>query len=126
MPAKVTLVVIRGPLAGQEFVLEERTTCILGRAEDCSPRIPDDEHHRTISRHHCLLDVNPPAIRLRDFGSRNGTYLNGQRIGKREPGMSPDEGAGLRFLEHDLKDGDEITLGNTVLQVRTIAATYCV
>jgi pSer/pThr/pTyr-binding forkhead associated (FHA) protein len=44
-------------LQGQEFVFPNRTTCIMGRASDCSPRLPDDADHKTISRHHCLLDV---------------------------------------------------------------------
>ncbi|KYC36281.1 hypothetical protein WA1_52005 [Scytonema hofmannii PCC 7110] len=37
------------------------------------------------SRYHCLLDINPPDIRVRDFGSRNGTYVNGKKIGQRQP-----------------------------------------
>ena len=32
MPARVTLKVTAGKLAGKEFVFEERTTCIIGRA----------------------------------------------------------------------------------------------
>ncbi|MBV9125107.1 MAG: FHA domain-containing protein, partial [Planctomycetes bacterium] len=83
MPAKVILQVTKGKLQGQEFVFDERTTCILGRADDCNPRLPNDIHHAAISRHHCLLDINPPDIRVRDFGSRNGTFVNGSKIGQR-------------------------------------------
>ena len=72
MPAKVTLTVTKGALHSREFVFAERTTCIIGRAPDCDPRIPDDVHHKRISRHHCLLDINPPDIRVRDFGSLRG------------------------------------------------------
>ena len=68
MPAKITLRITQGKLTGQEIVFDDRTTCIMGRASDCSPRLPDDEEHRTIGRHHCLLDINPPDIRIRDFG----------------------------------------------------------
>jgi eukaryotic-like serine/threonine-protein kinase len=117
MPATVMLRVTRGPLRGTEFTFGERDTCILGRASDCSPRLPDDEGHSTISRHHCLLDVNPPDIRIRDFGSRNGTYVNGVKIGQREPHQTPEEAAAIAFPEHDLTDGDEVGLGGTVLRV---------
>ncbi|MFC4014184.1 protein kinase [Nonomuraea purpurea] len=82
--------------------------------DPCSPRLPDDG---TVSRHHCMLDINPPEIRIRDFGSLNGTYVNGNKIGQRDKGLSPEEAATLRFPEHDLVDGDEIQLGETVFRV---------
>src|SRR6266404_5248269 len=110
MPAKVTLKVTKGKLQSQEFVFAERTTCIVGRDDDCQPRLPNDEDHNTISRNHCLLDINPPDIRVRDFGSRNGTFVNGTKIGQREAGQTPEQGAQLTFPEHDLKEGDEIEL----------------
>nr|WP_315792081.1 FHA domain-containing protein [Fischerella sp. JS2] len=39
----------------------------MGRSNDCNPKLPNDEDHSTIFRYHCLLDINPPAIRVRDF-----------------------------------------------------------
>jgi eukaryotic-like serine/threonine-protein kinase len=134
MTATVTLRLARGRLDRTEYEFDERTTCILGRAEDCAPRLPDDEHHRTVSRHHCLLDINPPDVRIRDFGSRNGTFVNGDKIGQREAHQSPEEAAALSFPEHDLTDGDEIRLGETVFRVdirlptdqRTLSLTRCV
>lgn len=117
MSTTVTLRLVKGQLDRTEYVFDERTTCVLGRAKECSPRLPDDEFHRTVSRHHCLLDLNPPDARIRDFGSRNGTYVNGRKIGQREEHQTPEEGAALSFPEHDLSDGDEIRLGNTVFRV---------
>lgn len=117
MPPKVTLTITEGTLKGQEFIFDSRTTCIIGRSPDCNPKLPDDETHRTISRYHCLLDINPPDIRVRDFGSKNGTFVNGTKIGQRQPEQTPEEGAKLIFPEYDLKTNDEIQLGNTVLQV---------
>ncbi|NER37450.1 MAG: protein kinase [Oscillatoria sp. SIO1A7] len=117
MPDKVILTVTAGDIKGQKFEFEERATCILGRAEDCYPRIPDREKYRTISRYHCLLDINPPDIRLRDFGSKNGTLVNGQKIGQRQPGQTPEERARIRFPEYDLKAGDTIKLSDLVFSV---------
>src|ERR1700754_2133023 len=134
MTATVTLRLIRGRLDRTEYVFDERTTCIIGRASGCAPRLPSDEYHRTVSRHHCLLDVNPPDARIRDFGSLNGTFVNGKKIGQREPHQTPEEGAALPFPEHDLADGDEIRLGETVFRVdirlppklRTLTLDRCV
>ena len=125
MPARVTLRVNK-PLMGQsEFVFEERTTCVIGRDQDCHPRVPDDKAHRVVSRHHCLLDINPPDVRVRDFGSLNGTYVNGRRIGQREKGQTPEEAAQIEVLEYDLKDGDRIKLGNTVFRVEIYVPAIC-
>ncbi|MCV3215143.1 serine/threonine-protein kinase [Plectonema radiosum NIES-515] len=117
MLPKITLIITKGSLKDQEFIFDCRTTCILGRSPDCNPKLPDDEAHRIISRYHCLLDINPPNIRVRDFGSRNGTFVNGTKIGQREPEQTPEEGAQLTFPEYDLKTNDEIQLGDTVFRV---------
>ena len=117
VPGSVTLTIVQGQEVGRQFVFEDRTTCIIGRDVDCQPRIPNDDHHRKVSRTHCLLDINPPDVRVRDFGSRNGTYVNGMKIGQRERYESREQGAQSTFPEHDLEDGDEIRLGQTALRV---------
>ena len=127
MPARITLEVANGPLAGQQFVYEDRTTCIMGRAADCEPRLlckpeePNAPENRKISRHHCLLDINPPDVRIRDFGSLNGTYINGQKIGQRQKHERP----GGSFPEHDLHDGDEFRLGNLKFRVSIELPIVC-
>jgi hypothetical protein len=126
MPASVSLTVKEGRQAGEKFVFDERAVCVIGRARDCYPQVPDDAEHKRISRHHCLLDINPPDIRVRDFGSLNGTYVNGEKIGQRASHQTPGEAALQSFPEHDLKEGDEIKLCNTVLRVGVYAPAYCV
>lgn len=115
--ANVTLRVVAGSLEPRSLTVEERTTLILGRADDCMPRVPDDTAHRTVSRHQCLLDINPPEVRIRDFGSLNGTSLNGKSIGRRGPGETPEQAAKGTYPEHDLTDGDEFQLGPTVVRI---------
>jgi hypothetical protein len=125
MSAEVILRVIEGDNAGVEFAFAERTTCIIGRAADCYPRLVVREDPRLISRHHCLLDINPPDIRVRDFGSLNGTLVNGKIIGRRDKNLSAEEGAALTFHEWDLKDGDEIQIHNTVFRVSIYVPAVC-
>ncbi|MGB3511272.1 MAG: protein kinase [Microcoleaceae cyanobacterium] len=122
MSAKVILTITQGSLKGQQFVFEERNTCVIGRSHDCYPQLPNDEAHRTISRYHCLLDINPPDIRVRDFGSKNGTYINSKKIGQRSANQTPLEAADLNFPEHDLSEDDEIKIGPTVFKVSIIGA----
>src|SRR5688500_12905867 len=117
MPYQVILTVMQGANRGEEFVFSERTTCIVGRASDCSPRLVVKDNPRLVSRHHCLLDINPPDIRVRDFGSLNGTYVNGELIGKRDKDQTAEEGAALVLRERDLRDRDEIRILDTVFRV---------
>ena len=125
MPAKVTLKVVAGALRGEQFDFTERTTCIVGRHKECFPKLPDDEQHGTVSRRHCLLDINPPDIRVRDFGSRNGTHVNGTNIGQRPEGTTAKEGAKIKYTDHDLAHGDRIELGSTAFQVEVIVPLVC-
>jgi pSer/pThr/pTyr-binding forkhead associated (FHA) protein len=102
-----------------EYTFDERSTCVIGRGEDCTLRLPNDEIHRSVSRHHCMLDINPPAVRIRDFDSRNGTFVNGERIGRPDsapgPASAPRQGPdGDRSQDRDLMGGDEVRLGRSV------------
>ncbi len=125
MPQRINLKVTKGQLSGQEFPFEQRSICILGRGTDCCPRIPDDDAHLIISRHHCLLDINPPDIRIRDFGSLNGTYVNGYKIGQRHENQNPEDVASEAFPEYDLQNGDLIDLGDTQFVVNVYVPAYC-
>ena len=127
MPTKVTLTITKGEpgFVGKVYSYNERTTCIIGRDLECDPKIPDNEAHWTISRYHCLLDINPPNACIRDFGSLNGTYVNNQKIGQRDSNQSVEEAVQVEYPEHDLKDGDEIQLGQTVFRVSIFAPTLC-
>jgi eukaryotic-like serine/threonine-protein kinase len=115
MSGKVTLSAIAGPLEGTQFEFERHDTFIFGRAPDCHAQLAQDD--AAASRHHFLLEVNPPAARLRDLGSLNGTHVNGIRHGGRKGGESPEQAAERCWPEIDLKDGDQIRVGATILQV---------
>lgn len=129
--AKVILTVVAGELKQKEYSFTERATCIIGRAKDCHILIPDSETHRTISRYHCLLDINPPQVRVRDFGSLNGTYINGVKIGQRQRHQNPNslvvevgENSKISFGAMLLQDGDEIRVGNTVFRVKILPSPF--
>ena len=117
MPAEVRLTITQGLHRGKEFVFRERTVGAIGRAADCLLRLPCDLAHLDVSRHHCLLDIDPPRIRVQDLGSRNGTFVNGRLIGHRTSRDPVEQEAEPPSAGCELKDGDELGLGPVVLRV---------
>ncbi len=99
---RVTLRVIAGPQTGRFFTFDQHETFMIGRSEDSQFCLP---HDRFFSRHHCLLEIAPPACFLRDLGSTNGTFVNG-----------------LKADTAHLKNGDRIQGGETVLEVEVSTA----
>jgi pSer/pThr/pTyr-binding forkhead associated (FHA) protein len=84
------LLVKRGPNAGSTFLLEKETTTV-GRDTDSDVFLDDV----TVSRTHAVLDRRVDgAFFVRDVGSLNGTYLNGEQID-----------------ETKLASGDEVQIG---------------
>lgn len=115
MNRKLILSVTAGPMKGKKYVFEEHDAFLFGRLHECHCCLPDDP---LISRRHFMVEVNPPDARIRDFGSRNGTYVNDKKIGSREKGETPEQGQKRKYPEVDLKDGDTIRAGETVLSVK--------
>jgi eukaryotic-like serine/threonine-protein kinase len=56
-------------------------------------------------------------IRIRDFSSKNGTFVNGKKIYQREAHHTPEYAAQIQFPEYDLPEGDEFTSGDTSFRV---------
>ena len=92
----VRLEIIGGPLKGKKFEFAEHDTFICGRAPDCHAHLSDDP---LVSRHHFILEVNPPLARLRDLGSLNATHVNNRKCGGRNKGETPEEGAKRKYPE---------------------------
>ena len=84
-----SLVVRNGPQAGVALPLSGSITR-LGRHQDSDISLDDI----TVSRRHAEVVRTADGYRVRDVGSLNGTYVNGQRI---------DEAA--------LEQGDELQVG---------------
>ncbi len=111
MDSTVTLIVTRGPLSGRKFVFADATTCLIGRSRDCTITLSQEVGHLDVSRRHCLLEIEPPAVRICDLGSLNGTFVNGKKIGQRGTPEATPYGEAGRQRAMVLIDGDEIRLG---------------
>jgi adenylate cyclase len=77
---------------GQQAI-ELRPINSLGRHPNNSIQLLD----KIVSKEHCILEQREGQFILRDLGSLNGTYINGERV------------RGEQVLRH----GDEIALGST-------------
>ena len=84
---------------GPELVALDKDKVTIGSHDSNDVVLGSD---KTVSRLHAVLEAFPAGWSLRDMGSRNGTFVNGQKL------------AGERVLG----PGDEVRIGRTRLVVR--------
>jgi diguanylate cyclase (GGDEF)-like protein len=87
------LIVLAGTSVGEMYKISKEQT-IIGRGNQADIHVVDDG----ISRRHAEIVHTDHGILVRDLGSTNGTFCNGERVG-----------------EHTLKDGDKIQVGSTTI-----------
>ncbi|MFN6160808.1 MAG: FHA domain-containing protein [Planctomycetota bacterium] len=85
-----------GNRAGESIPIQAGVS-VLGRSPDSHVSFPDD---LKISSRHCQIIIEDHGYSIQDLSSRNGTYVNDQRISKLEA----------------LRPGDRITIGSTLLE----------
>ncbi|MDH3584559.1 MAG: FHA domain-containing protein [Phycisphaerae bacterium] len=73
----------------REFPLKRDVT-VIGRKQDCGLRIPLS----SVSREHCQVEKRGDSLFIRDLGSSNGTFYNGDRV-----------------QEVEMKAGDAVVVG---------------
>jgi diguanylate cyclase (GGDEF)-like protein len=90
---RATLTLLSGPSAGaiHSLLLEIN---VIGRGKECTIRVDDPG----ISRNHArIVRQGPGSYLVEDLDSRNGTFVNGQRMARQE-----------------LSEGDRVGLGHAV------------
>ena len=92
--------VIEGQAAGYRKLVNKPERILLGRDPSCDLCLPDP----LLSRQHCLLEFGASEVKLLDLGSRNGTFVNGQKI-----------------QEGQIQPSDKIKVGKHVLEIVAIA-----
>jgi len=99
----IGLQVIAGPHEGVRFQFDQDGPVIVGRSPTANLPLIKDTY---LSRHHFLLEPQPPYCYLRDLGSDNGTRVNGQPV-----------------MECHLHHGDTITAGETRIRFDVLTDT---
>jgi pSer/pThr/pTyr-binding forkhead associated (FHA) protein len=79
-------------LDGRPDIFVGRTLVVIGRHPRCDVQLDSLQ----VSRHHCCLIEANGAVLVRDLGSKNGTRINGQRVGSARLGP----GDVLSFAHH--------------------------
>jgi pSer/pThr/pTyr-binding forkhead associated (FHA) protein len=94
------LVLLSGEgLVGRSYELKvEKTT--VGRVEDNAFQIPDG----SVSSHHCEILLQGNDVVVRDLGSTNGSFINGERI--TEAVLKPGHTLRLGMIELKLETGE--------------------
>ncbi len=87
------LIVLAGSSVGEMYKISDGRT-IIGRGQQADIQVTDEG----ISRRHAEISHVRDEIVIKDLGSTNGTYCNGEKIG-----------------EHVLTDGDKIQVGSTTI-----------
>ncbi len=77
-----------------------RSETLIGRALECDILLAD----RSVSRHHATILLTQAGPVLRDVGSRNGSWVNGLRVG----------------TDRRLKSGDRVRLGCYLITVAEV------
>lgn len=90
-----------GVRLGDEVIRLRHGENILGRDPDAAIVIDSPD----VSRHHARLLVAADTVTLEDLGSKNGTFVNGERVLHARP----------------VGDGDEITIGRTLLLLERLS-----
>ncbi len=95
---QVKLKVLAGKNAGKELAVPVKRF-LIGRGDDCHMR-PKSE---AISRNHCAILINEDddEVVIRDLNSRNGTFLNGERLA----------------ADQSLESGDHLQIGRLEFEV---------
>jgi pSer/pThr/pTyr-binding forkhead associated (FHA) protein len=87
---------ISGKYQGGEFPLRPHREIIIGRSSELDMVLVED----MVSRKHAKITTDDKTVTIQDLGSTNGTFVNGEKIRK-----------------VDLKDGDRILIGTSIIKL---------
>src|SRR5882762_4445884 len=93
------LVLLSEGLTGRTYELKTDKTTV-GRVSDNAFEIPE----ASVSSHHCELTLRGNDLLVKDLGSTNGTFINGEKI--EEGVLKPGQTLRLGMIEMRLESGD--------------------
>jgi pSer/pThr/pTyr-binding forkhead associated (FHA) protein len=76
-PTEAALVVLASDSLEPGSVIRAGGTIMIGRGLDNAVALPDDDFAST---HHARIEIHRESARIVDLESRNGTFVNGERV----------------------------------------------
>jgi pSer/pThr/pTyr-binding forkhead associated (FHA) protein len=119
MSIQIILTGLAGREAGREFIVPGQGSSTIGRSRRCAVRLGDDP---TVSRQHCLLEVEGGGVWVQDLGSKNGTYLNGENVGQRENREQGNDDTLVTGPPRKVRNGDYLSIGHNAFLVEIVPA----
>ncbi len=102
---------------GEKIVLPLRRCFWVGRCADRSMSFPEVS---TVSRQHACIYHRGNSVVIRDWGSRNGTFVNGMRVGSATLKSGDRISIGPVELKLLVHDDPEYAFLNTLLELATL------
>jgi len=87
---------ISGKYQGGEFPLEQNSEILIGRSSELDMVLVED----MVSRKHARISSRAGTLEIEDFGSTNGTFVNGEKISKAR-----------------LREGDRVLIGTNIIKL---------
>lgn len=87
---------ISGKYQGGEFPLEQNSEILIGRSSELDMVLVED----MVSRKHARISARSGTLEIEDFGSTNGTFVNGEKITKAR-----------------LREGDRVLIGTNIIKL---------
>src|SRR6202041_3845714 len=87
---------ISGKYQGGEFPIVPEKQIVVGRSSDLDMVLVED----MVSRKHARIAMQSDQVWIEDFGSTNGTFVNGEKIKRAR-----------------LKEGDRVLIGTSILKL---------
>jgi eukaryotic-like serine/threonine-protein kinase len=112
---QIILEVVEGCLEGKHYRFDGPTRILIGRGHGCDIQLSDAEETNA-SRYHCILDVDPPSIHVRDLDAPMGMLLNGAPIGPPSIASQAELDSASLPTDGEMTDGDELRIGETLIR----------
>ena len=72
----IVKLIVRGGKNEGAVITVNKPQFVIGRLPECNLRIES----KALSRRHAQIDVKDGAVTVKDLGSTNGTFVNGQKV----------------------------------------------
>jgi pSer/pThr/pTyr-binding forkhead associated (FHA) protein len=121
---QVVLTVLNGELRGRAFVFDKPMRCVIGRSRDCEICLAKTSAFAGVSRHHCVMEINPPHVCICDLGSLNGTFINEERVGGRTGERLSEQTSDYEHVCLELRNDDVLRVGDINFRVSIIEPSF--